>query len=28
MTELMRDGVGDRRFAASLLACFAVWRYC
>jgi putative ABC transport system permease protein len=24
MTELMRDGVGDRRFAASLLACFAV----
>jgi len=24
MTELIRDGVGDRRFAASLLACFAV----
>ncbi len=24
MTELMRVGVGDRRFAASLLACFAV----
>jgi putative ABC transport system permease protein len=24
MTELMRDGIGDRRFAASLLACFAV----
>jgi putative ABC transport system permease protein len=24
MSELMRDGVGDRRFAASLLACFAV----
>ena len=24
MTELMRAGVGDRRFAASLLACFAV----
>jgi ABC-type antimicrobial peptide transport system permease subunit len=24
MTELIRVGVGDRRFAASLLACFAV----
>jgi putative ABC transport system permease protein len=24
MTELIRDGVGDRRFAAALLACFAV----
>src|SRR5258708_40149461 len=24
MSELMREGVGDRRFAASLLACFAV----
>jgi hypothetical protein len=24
MTELIRDGIGDRRFAASLLACFAV----